>query len=89
MPDFVFRDVRAFYQVWGDGTPIVILHSGGSSSAQWTKTAEHLPSHRIIAPDCLGFGATAEWPESGASNRFVRWRRASIKLWLRVNESTS
>jgi pimeloyl-ACP methyl ester carboxylesterase len=42
-----------------------MLHSGGSSSAQWTKVAEHLADRKIVAPDCLGFGATGAWPETG------------------------
>jgi pimeloyl-ACP methyl ester carboxylesterase len=44
----------------------MLLHSGGSSSAQWTKAAEQLSAHhKMIAPDFLGFGATEAWPEPG------------------------
>src|SRR5262245_36465674 len=67
MAAFLFRGVRAFYQTWGHGQPIMLLHSGGSSSAQWTKVAEQLSAnHKMIAPDFLGFGATEAWPELGA-----------------------
>jgi pimeloyl-ACP methyl ester carboxylesterase len=66
MAAFLFRGVRASYQTWGQGHPILLLHSGGSSSAQWAKVAEQLSAdHKMIAPDFLGFGATEPWPEPG------------------------
>jgi pimeloyl-ACP methyl ester carboxylesterase len=66
MTDLVFRGLRASYQSWGQGLPLVLLHAGGSSGAQWGKVAEQLSAeHRLIAPDLLGFGATEAWPEPG------------------------
>ena len=66
MTDFVFRGLRASYQSWGQGLPLVLLHSSGSSGAQWAKVAEQLSTeHKLIAPDLLGFGATEAWPEPG------------------------
>lgn len=66
MTEISFRGVRVFYQAWGQGDPLVLLHSGGSSSGQWQKVGEDLASrYRMIAPDFLGFGASSVWTEPG------------------------
>src|SRR5687767_13757777 len=66
MPEIAFKGLRAVYKTWGSGRPVALLHSGGGSSAQWTKIAESLaPEHLLIAPDLLGFGATEAWPIRG------------------------
>lgn len=66
MPEIDFRGVNAHYRTWGRGTALLFLHSGGSSSRQWEKTAAILADrHSIVAPDLLGFGGSGSWPESG------------------------
>lgn len=62
-----FKGLSAAYRIWGAGTPAVLLHSGGSSGAQWEKVAHELSGQcRMIAPDALGFGDTQPWPQPGA-----------------------
>ncbi len=47
----------------GAGSPVVLLHSGGLSSRQWSRLVERLaPSHRVLAPDFLGYGGSSAWP---------------------------
>lgn len=47
----------------GSGVPVVCLHSGGFTSRQWKRLAAALaPSHRVIFPDLLGYGASGAWP---------------------------
>ena len=47
----------------GAGVPVICLHSGGFTSRQWKRLAAALVgSHRVIAPDLLGYGATGAWP---------------------------
>jgi len=51
------------YSDAGRGTPVVLLHSGGLSSRQWGRLADELSaSHRVIAPDFLGYGRSSPWP---------------------------
>ena len=67
MADIDFKGVRAAYRTLGKGPPLLLLHSGGGSGAQWDRIAKALAADRLsIAPDLLGFGATGAWPEAGA-----------------------
>ncbi len=51
----------------GNGEPVVLLHSSGSSNVQWRALVQQLsPRFRVIAPDLYGYGATANWPGRGA-----------------------
>jgi pimeloyl-ACP methyl ester carboxylesterase len=54
---------RVEYLELGSGEPVLLLHSSGSSSAQWRALAERLGErYRVIAPDLYGYGGTAHWP---------------------------
>jgi pimeloyl-ACP methyl ester carboxylesterase len=51
------------YSVTGRGTPVVLLHSGGMSSRQWSRLAGDLAAdHRVILPDFIGYGRSSAWP---------------------------
>lgn len=55
------------YHEQGSGEPVVLLHSSGSSNAQWRALAERLGArYRVVAPDLYGYGATVNWPGRGA-----------------------
>jgi pimeloyl-ACP methyl ester carboxylesterase len=44
-------------------TPVLLVHSGGFTSRQWKKLETMLsPTHRVIAPDLIGYGARPRWP---------------------------
>jgi pimeloyl-ACP methyl ester carboxylesterase len=46
----------------GAGPDVVLLHAGGSSGAQWRKSAPYLEkNYHLIMPDFIGFGATEPW----------------------------
>jgi pimeloyl-ACP methyl ester carboxylesterase len=58
-----FCGVAATYRVTGSGgVPLLLIHAGASSNAQWHEVEHHLqtPLKRIV-PDLLGFGGTAPW----------------------------
>jgi len=45
-------------------TPVLLIHSSGFTSRQWRRLGEQLaPRHRVIAPDLIGYGAAARWPD--------------------------
>lgn len=42
----------------------LLLHSGGFTSRQWRKLGETLaPDFTVLAPDLLGYGESAPWPD--------------------------
>jgi pimeloyl-ACP methyl ester carboxylesterase len=66
MPSIEVSGSRIEYLEEGKGEPVVLLHSSGSSAAQWRALVERLRvRYRILAPDLYGYGATAPWPGHG------------------------
>jgi len=62
MPDL--RHFPLHVERWGSGPPIVLLHGGASSSAQWRRLRPLLEDrYQLIAPDLVGCGQTPAWPE--------------------------
>lgn len=50
-------------EAWGDGPPVVLVHSSASGSRQWHKLAAQLCArHRVVAPQLRGYGGTPAWP---------------------------
>jgi pimeloyl-ACP methyl ester carboxylesterase len=67
MPSLQVSGSRVEYLERGSGEAVVLLHSSGSSGAQWRALADGLSArYRVVAPDLYGYGATAPWPGRGA-----------------------
>jgi len=50
-----------------DRETVVLLHGSAGSSALWRHTKSALrPSYRFIAPDLIGYGTSAAWPQQTA-----------------------
>ncbi len=49
----------------GDGDPVVMVHSSGSSGRQWKRLATELVARgkRTVVPDLTGHGRSEPWPE--------------------------
>jgi pimeloyl-ACP methyl ester carboxylesterase len=57
MRTLYYRDYRLRYVDRGSGDPIMFVHNGGLSHRLWDhQLAEFEGSHRVIAPDLLGWG---------------------------------
>lgn len=69
MPSFAAQGVTAHYLEWGAGhrgCPIVLIHSGSNSAAQWNDVAARLGErHHLLAPDLYNCGETSRWPGPG------------------------
>lgn len=61
MPVFTHRGATVSYGSTGTGETVVLLHSGGSSGAQWRRVGERLPGYRRLTPDFYGYGGTDAW----------------------------
>ena len=89
MAELTFEGLRVFFRTWGNGDdPLLLLHAGGSSGAQWEKIADQLASDcRLIAPDLLGFGATESWPESGKLSLDLQAQLAATVIGANSDQS--
>ncbi|TQC44922.1 alpha/beta fold hydrolase [Rhodococcus sp. WS4] len=69
--------IRTHYLECGDGPPVVLLHDGSygsSAELSWYPTIEALGrSHRVIAPDWLGFGGTDKLHDFGGGRSRRLW----------------
>lgn len=62
MPAITVRGVNFQYTAAGSGEPVVFLHAGGSSSAQWRRVGELLEDrYHLLAVDHYGAGGTDRW----------------------------
>ena len=53
------------YLKGGEGSPVVLLHGGGSDSRQWLPNFEALARHHLVyAPDLPGFGSSRPFLDS-------------------------
>jgi len=51
------------WRIWGEGSPLVLLHGGHGSWTHWLRNIEALSrSHRLIVPDMPGYGDSADLP---------------------------
>jgi pimeloyl-ACP methyl ester carboxylesterase len=63
MPSLVVHGRRLHFLDAGEGPPVVMIHSGGLSSRQWSRIAGRFTgTHRVIAPDLLGAGSSDPVP---------------------------
>ena len=62
MPHLRVAEVAVHYRETGRGAPVVLLHGGGSSGAQWKRVCDLLADrYRMITVDHYGHGGTDRW----------------------------
>ncbi len=88
MPDIGLGDVTIHYEADGpgEGTPIVLLHGLGSSSADWGSQVPVLAGrHRVLVPDLRGHGRSSR-PRGRltVANAFARPAAAGLGGGLRL-----
>jgi pimeloyl-ACP methyl ester carboxylesterase len=62
--------------IWegGDGPPVVLLHSSGEFAALWMRVIPDLvATHRVVAPDLPGHGASGVPNGALDANRAIAW----------------
>ena len=63
MPTLDADGTSVYYTDVGQGAPVVFLHSGGNTGAQWRQTSKHLENRwRLLAPNFHGMSGTGAWP---------------------------
>ena len=54
---------RVLWHIWGEGTPLVLLHGGYGTWAHWVRAVGPLSRrYRLLVPDMPGFGESDEPP---------------------------
>lgn len=60
-------DGEVVWRLWGQGTPLVLLHGGSGSWMHWLRNIPVLAErYRVMAPDTPGLGESAMPPGEGA-----------------------
>jgi pimeloyl-ACP methyl ester carboxylesterase len=77
--------IRTRFLEAGDGSPVVLLHSGefgGRAEFSWEYVMPVLAqSHRVIAPDWLGYGGTAKLHDFGGKRaRMISHMRRTLEV---------
>src|SRR6266446_1872208 len=61
------NDIEMYYEIRGEGEPLVLLHGGGGAGANWKLIFKEPPSgYRLVIPDVRGHGRS-----TNPSNRFT------------------
>jgi pimeloyl-ACP methyl ester carboxylesterase len=61
------KQMQAHYLDQGAGAPVLLVHCSSGSHRQWAFLTDELSaSHRLLAPDLLGYGQSSPWPDDGA-----------------------
>ena len=80
MDSFRFEGHDISYLRAGSGEPIVFLHNGGTTHRVWTPQIEYFAAtHDVIAPDMLGYGASAKPRVDYTLGLYVRMLSALIE----------
>ncbi len=65
------RDTKVYYEEYGKGIPLLMLHGGFSDMAEFKKNIGELSKHfRVILPDQPGLGRSA-FPDSALSYQLI------------------
>lgn len=79
--EIIINGVKTYYQVFGEGTPFLILHGWGSNSDRWIPVAEKIAGgvpggpgpFKVIVPDLPGFGKSDALPVPWDTNKYINW----------------
>ncbi len=64
--------LRIYYEIDGDGDPMLLLHTAGTDGRVWRKMIESLPAgYKTIVPDLPGHGKS--WP-------WTNWRKTRVDV---------
>ncbi len=72
-------DVRVRLLEVGDGEPVLFVHGGGGSAAQWAPLLARIPERRLVAVDRPGCGRSSSF-----DNRGVDLRRHAVDFLVGV-----
>jgi pimeloyl-ACP methyl ester carboxylesterase len=60
MPKVVINNIEMYYEITGQGEPLLLIHGLGSSTRDWEDMIPYLSSFQIITLDLRGHGQTSK-----------------------------
>jgi len=64
----------------GDGSPVILLHGPGEHAAKWFRVIPALAAtHRVVAPDLPGHGASGTFDQVPDADRLFSWLESLIE----------
>ncbi|MHA1111911.1 MAG: alpha/beta fold hydrolase [Promethearchaeota archaeon] len=60
MPKLKVNNIEMYYEITGQGDPLLLIHGLGSSTRDWEDMIPFLPNNQIIAIDLRGHGQTTK-----------------------------
>jgi pimeloyl-ACP methyl ester carboxylesterase len=60
MPKVTVNDIEMYYEITGQGDPLLLIHGLGSSTRDWEDVIPFLPNFQIITIDLRGHGQTTK-----------------------------
>jgi len=81
MPETNINGAKVNYQVFGEGTPFLILHGWGSNSDRWVDVAKKISEKgfKVIVPDLPGFGKSDALLMPWNTNKYIDWLEKFVK----------
>lgn len=65
MKRFQLASMHIAYAEAGSGPPVILAHCSSASHKMWNALIDELsPTHRVLAPDLIGYGETDRWPSA-------------------------
>jgi pimeloyl-ACP methyl ester carboxylesterase len=79
--EITINGIKTNYQVFGEGTPLLILHGWGSNSERWQEVAEPISKagFKVMIPDLPGFGKSGPLAVPWNTNKYVSWAEEFVK----------
>ena len=72
MPTASINDIELYYEVSGQGPPMVLAHGVGGNHASWWQQVSYFTRwYQVVTFDHRGFGNSGDIPEGPGQSAFV------------------
>ena len=89
MPEITINCIKTNYEIFGEGTPFLVLHGWGSNIERWEKIAKIISGKgfRVVAVDLPGFGKSDVPPIGWGMGDYLLWLEEFLDCFLEFKEN--